>query len=94
MKINNDYDEWTSCLLTTLTYTKDNKQEVHQFKHHVYTVAEIIRLLNKFNLKTIALYSSTEKKYFKSHIEKEYIKVNKALTRLLEENKRYLSHLG
>lgn len=61
MEIRNDYDEWNSCLLTTLTYTKDGKQEVHRFKHHVYTVAELIRLLGKFGLKTIALYSSTDK---------------------------------
>lgn len=65
MEINNEYDEWNSCLLTTLTYTKNNKQEVHRFKHHVYTIAEIIRLLNKFNLKTIAMYSSTDKATFK-----------------------------
>ncbi|MEP6683777.1 MAG: class I SAM-dependent methyltransferase [Parafilimonas sp.] len=65
MQINNDYDEWNSCLLTTLIYTKNNKQEVHRFKHHVYTVAELIRLLNKFDLKTIALYSSTDKAEYK-----------------------------
>ncbi|MEO7486109.1 MAG: class I SAM-dependent methyltransferase [Ferruginibacter sp.] len=65
MEINNDYDEWNSCLLTTLTYTKDGQQEAHRFKHHVYTVAELIRLLGKFNLKTIALYSSTEKAAYK-----------------------------
>ncbi|MEJ7739476.1 MAG: methyltransferase domain-containing protein [Chitinophagaceae bacterium] len=65
MEINNDYDEWNSCLLTTLTYTKDGKQEVHRFKHHVYTVAELIRLLGKVGLKTIALYGSTEKKAYK-----------------------------
>ena len=64
MRINNDYDEWNSCLLTTLTYTKDNKQEAHQFKHHVYTVAEVIRLLNGYNLKTVALYNSTDKAIF------------------------------
>ncbi len=65
MEISNDYDEWNSCLLTTLTYTKNGKQEIHQFKHHVYTVAELIRLLKKYNLKTIALYNSTDKTAFK-----------------------------
>jgi cyclopropane fatty-acyl-phospholipid synthase-like methyltransferase len=65
MEISNDYDEWDSCLLTTLTYTKNNKQEIHCFKHHIYTVAEIIRLLNRFDLKTIGLYSSTDKSAFK-----------------------------
>lgn len=40
MHIRNDYDEWNSCLLTTLTYIKEGKEEKHRFKHHVYTVAE------------------------------------------------------
>lgn len=61
MHIHNDYDEWNSCLLTTLTYTKNNQQEIQRFKNHVYTVAEIIRLLKKQGLQTIALYSSTDK---------------------------------
>ncbi len=61
MDIHNDYDEWNSCLLTTLSYTKNGIQESHRFKHHVYTVAELIRLLNQFDLHTIALYSSTQK---------------------------------
>ncbi len=65
MEINNDYDEWKSCLLTTLTYTKENRQEVHRFKHHVYTIAELIRLLARFDLKTVALYDSTDKTEFK-----------------------------
>ncbi len=61
MAIHNDYDVWNSCLLTTLTYTKDDRQEVHHFKHFVYTVAELIRLLAEHQFKTIALYSSTNK---------------------------------
>jgi cyclopropane fatty-acyl-phospholipid synthase-like methyltransferase len=65
MEITNDYDEWNSCLLTTLTYTKNGKQQIHRFKHHVYTVAELIRLLGKHNLKTIALYNSTDKAAFR-----------------------------
>ena len=65
MEINNEYDEWNSCLLTTLTYTKNDKQEIHRFKHHVYTIAEIIRLLNSYQLKTSALYSGTNKAEFR-----------------------------
>jgi cyclopropane fatty-acyl-phospholipid synthase-like methyltransferase len=65
MQIINDYDEWNSCLLTTLSYTKNNTQEIYRFKHHVYTVAELIRLLKKYDLQTIALYSSTDKAAFK-----------------------------
>ncbi len=65
MEVQNEYDEWNSCLLTTLTYTKDGKQEAHRFKHHVYTVAELKRMLGKFGLKTLELYNSTEKSSYK-----------------------------
>ena len=65
MEINNEYDEWNSCLLTTLTYTKNDNQEIHRFKHHVYTIAEIIRLLNSYQLKTSALCSGTNKAEFR-----------------------------
>jgi cyclopropane fatty-acyl-phospholipid synthase-like methyltransferase len=65
MEISNAYDVWHSCILTTLKYTKNSQQEIHQFKHHVYTVAEIIRLLGLFDLKTIALYNSIDKTAFK-----------------------------
>lgn len=64
MHIRNDYDERNSCLLTTLTYTKDGKVETHRFKHHVYTIAEVIRWLDHHNLKTTELYSSTDKTIF------------------------------
>ena len=65
MAIKNDYDVENSCLLSTLTYTKNGQQETHRFKHYVYTVAEIIRLLEKYNLKTTALYGSTNKSAYK-----------------------------
>jgi len=61
LDIQNDYDEWSSCLFTTLTYTKHNRKETKRFKHYLYTVAEIIRLLQRSDLETIGLYSSTDK---------------------------------
>lgn len=77
MEISNDYDEWNSCLLTTLTYTKNNNQEIHRFKHYVYTIAEIIRMLGKFDLKTIALYGSTDKSVFKLGADQLYLVAEK-----------------
>ena len=79
MEINNEYDEWNSCLLTTLTYTKNGNQEIHRFKHHVYTIAEIIRLLNRHNLKTTALYSSTNKEEFHLGDPQVYLVAEKVL---------------
>ncbi len=61
MDIHNDYDVWNSCLLTSLTYTKNNMQETHRFKHYVHTVEGVVRLLASHGLHTIALYGSTEK---------------------------------
>ena len=84
MEINNDYDEWSSCLLTTLTYTKDNQQEVHHFKHYVYTVAELIRLLGKSGLRTIKLYSSTNKDEYKLGDAQLYLVAEKTGSVLLE----------
>lgn len=65
MHIHNDYDVWNRCLLITLTYTKRGRQEVHRFKHYVYTVAKLIRLLAQQNLKTIALYGANNKAAYK-----------------------------
>ena len=73
MEIINEYDAWNSCLLITLTYTKDGKQEVHRFKHYVYTVAEIIRLLSKFNLKQLHCIVSTDRKIFELGADQLYL---------------------
>ena len=65
MCINNNYDEWNSCLLTTLTYVRNGKEEVQQFKHHVYTIGETIRMLKNGGFRTTALYNSTNKESYK-----------------------------
>lgn len=60
MDIRNTYAIEESCMLTELTYTKENQVEVHHFKHYVYTLAEIKRLLKRHNMHTIAVYQSTD----------------------------------
>ncbi|MCC6287942.1 MAG: methyltransferase domain-containing protein [Chitinophagaceae bacterium] len=77
MQVNNEYDEWNSCLLTTLTYTKNGKEEVHSFKHHVYSIAEVIRWLKRAGLKTTALYNSTNKEVYKLDDMKVYLVAEK-----------------
>ncbi len=69
--------ENNSCLLTTLTYTKNGDQQVEYFKNHVYTIAEIIRLLNEYNLKTTDIYSSLNKSEYKLGDEQVFIVVEK-----------------
>ncbi len=61
MDISNEYLVGESCMATELTYTKGSQTEVHRFKHYVYTLSEIKRLLAKHGLQTVAVYKSTEK---------------------------------
>ena len=61
MDISNAYVIGESYMATTLTYTKEDRSEVHRFKHYVYTLSEIKRLLAKSGLRTVAVYNSTEK---------------------------------
>ena len=61
MDISNAYVIGESYMATTLTYTKEDRSEVHRFKHYVYTLSEINRLLAKHGLRTVAVYSSTQK---------------------------------
>ena len=61
MDISNSYVIGESYMATELTYTKAGRSEKHYFKHYVYTLAEIKRLLTTYGLRTIAVYNSTEK---------------------------------
>ncbi len=57
MQINNEYDVEESCLIPRLTYTKNGNSEVHHFKHYVYTIAEIKRLMASHGFEIIALHN-------------------------------------
>ncbi|MBD2702006.1 methyltransferase domain-containing protein [Spirosoma sp. BT702] len=61
MDIHNEYVVGESYMATELTYTKPDRSEVHHFKHYVYTLSEIKRLLARHGLQTIAVYKSIEK---------------------------------
>lgn len=61
MDISNSYRIGESYMATELTYTKGERTEKHRFKHYVYTLSEIKRLLASYGLQTVAVYSSTEK---------------------------------
>jgi SAM-dependent methyltransferase len=45
MKIHNTYDPIQSCMLTDYSFSADGKKEQKQSLHHVYTIAEITRML-------------------------------------------------
>ncbi len=61
MDIRNSYVMEESYMATELLYTKAGRSEKHYFKHYVYTLSEIRRLLAMHGLRIIALYNSTEK---------------------------------
>ena len=60
MDIRNEYVVGESYMATELTYTKGDHVEKQYFKHYVYTLSEIKRLLARFGLQTVAVYNSTE----------------------------------
>ena len=64
MDISNSYVIGESYMATQLTYTKEDRSEVHYFKHYVYTLSEVKRLLDKCGLHTLAVYNSTEKQAY------------------------------
>jgi SAM-dependent methyltransferase len=64
MDIRNTYVVEESYMATELTYHKGDRVEVHYFKHYVYTLSEIRRLLARHGLLTIAVYNSTEQQLY------------------------------
>jgi len=64
MDVENIYDAENSCMSSVLRYTKEGRTEEHMFKHYVFTLGEIKRLLKLYGLKTIGTYSSTDKKEY------------------------------
>ena len=50
-----------SYMASTILYTKETRREEHSFKHYVFTLGEVKRLLQLYGLITIATYSSPSK---------------------------------
>ena len=78
MDICNSYEIGESCMTTELTYTKKGRPETHFFKHYVYTLADIKRLLAKHRLQTIAVYNSTEKLDYQLGDQQMYLVAEKS----------------
>ncbi len=60
MDIRNSYIIDESYMATEITYTQEGRSEKHYFKHYVYMLSEIKRLLAKHELRTLAVYNSTD----------------------------------
>ncbi len=77
MDITNNYNVEDSYMVSQLLYTKEGKTEEHTFKHYVYTLGEVKRLLKSYRLNTIATYSSTAKEEYKLGDQQIYIVAEK-----------------
>ena len=60
MDIRNTYEVGASHMITELTYIQADRVEQHSFKHYVYTLAEIKRLLTMCGLQTVDVYNSAD----------------------------------
>ncbi|MEP7109588.1 MAG: class I SAM-dependent methyltransferase, partial [Ferruginibacter sp.] len=61
MQVNNAYFVTGSYMISRLKYTRNNHTEEHSYKHYVYTMGEIQRLLELFGLNIFAMYNAVEK---------------------------------
>jgi cyclopropane fatty-acyl-phospholipid synthase-like methyltransferase len=78
MDITNIYDVEDSYMISNLLLTKEGKREEHSFKHFVFTLGEVKRLLKSFGLKTIQTYGSLSKEEYKMGDQQIYIVAEKA----------------
>ena len=77
MDVTNIYNVEDSYMISHLLYSKGGKTEEHSFKHYVYTLGEVKRLLKLYGLSTMATYSSTTKEEYKLGDQQVYIVAKK-----------------
>jgi cyclopropane fatty-acyl-phospholipid synthase-like methyltransferase len=77
MDITNIYNVEDSYMVSHLLYTKEGKTEKHAFKHYVFTLGEVKRLLKLFGFRTVAIYNSTDKGKYNLGDEEIYIVAEK-----------------
>lgn len=73
MYVENEYVVSDSYLVSKLKYTKTDFAEEHCFKHYVYTMGEIKRLLNSVSLKILFRYNSINKTPYAVGDEQVYL---------------------
>ena len=77
MDVTNVYHMEDGYIVSNLLYTKQGKTEEHSYKHYVFTLGEVKRLLKLYGLNTIATYSSTFKEAYKLGDQQVYIVAQK-----------------
>lgn len=77
MHITNMYNAEDGCMVSNLLYSKEGKTEEHSFKHYVFTLGEIRRLLKMYGLHIIHTYNSPAKTPFTPGDQQIYIVAEK-----------------
>lgn len=77
MDVSNTYVVEDSYMAAALTYTKGDHTQKHYFKHYVYTLSEVRRLLERHGLQTIAIYNSTDKQPYQLGAQQAYLVAQK-----------------
>jgi len=77
MEVTNVYQAVDSYMVSNLHYTTEGNTEEHSFKHYIFTLGEITRLLKSYGLKTTAIYSSPSKEEYKLGDQQIYIVARK-----------------
>ena len=77
MDVTNIYNVEEGYMVSHLHYTKEDKTEEHSFKHYVFTLGEVKRMLKSYGLCTIATYNSPSKAEYKLGDQQIYIVAEK-----------------
>ena len=77
MDITNTYCVEESFMISDIDYTKDSKTETHSFKHYVFTLSDVKRLLKKYGMEIKATYNSPAKAEFRLGDPQAYIVAEK-----------------
>jgi cyclopropane fatty-acyl-phospholipid synthase-like methyltransferase len=80
MDVSNMYNTENSFMVSSLLYTRNESQEEHAFKHYVFTMGEIKRLLESFGFVIIDTYGSIDKAPYKIGDQQVYIVAEKKAT--------------
>lgn len=77
MEVTNVYNAGGGYLVSNLLYIKEGRTEEHSFKHYVFTLAEVQRLLKSYGLRTIATYGSPSRAEYNPGDQQIYIVAEK-----------------
>jgi cyclopropane fatty-acyl-phospholipid synthase-like methyltransferase len=77
MDVTNTYYPEDSYMTSELLYTKEGNTETHAYKHYVFTLGEIKRLLKSHGLSIVAAYNSSAKTVYNTGDQQVYIVAQK-----------------